>query len=258
MLDADALRERLREIGVSAELIYYGVTDSTNQRARELARNREKNTPVIIVAEEQTAGRGRRGRSFFSKAGVGLYLSFLLYPESRGADATAMTAKAAVALRRAIACVSGLKSDIKWVNDLYKGGRKLAGILAEGEMDSEGKMSALVVGMGINVYKTTYPEEISGIATSIEQVCGKRIDKVELLAELARQMLLCEDTQERIFEEYRTASFLLGRSITVHTAGGSYPGRAVELLPDFSLLVEREDGSRERVFTGEVSVRENK
>ena len=247
--------EALEARGVDAELIYYDITDSTNTRARELARGRSERGPVILVAEEQSAGRGRRGRSFFSGRGAGLYVSFLLYPEDRGADVTSMTAFAAVALRRAIARLTGLRADIKWVNDLYADGKKLAGILAEGEMGAYGKMTALAVGMGINIYKTAYPEEISDIATSIENACGKRVDRAELLAELALEMLRADRSESAVLEEYREASFLIGREVTVHTASGSYPARAVELSPDFSLIVEREDGERLRLFTGEVSVK---
>ena len=255
MMNVELLSRLLSEKGVAAELIHYEITDSTNERARVLARERSERVPTVIVADAQTAGRGRRGRSFYSAEDVGIYVSFLIYPEQRGALATTVTARAAVALRRAVRSVSGLEADIKWVNDLYAGGKKLAGILAESEMASDGKIAALVVGMGINVYKTPYPDEISSIATSIEEQCEMRVSREELVAELARQMLTDIPSEGAIYEEYKSASLLLGERITVHAVGGSYEALALDILTDFSLLIEREDGSRDRVFSGEVSIR---
>ena len=256
MLDVSKARTLLAEQGVNAELIYYDVTDSTNARARELARHRREGTPCVLVADEQTAGRGRRGRSFYSEANSGLYVSFLLYPDARGEQATTLTARAAVALRRAVASVSGLSADIKWVNDLYSGGKKLAGILAECEMDSEGKIAALVVGMGINVYKTDYPEEISSIATSIEAQINKRICREELLAALCREMLLAIEDSDEIYAEYVSASLLRSRRVTVFGTGAPYEAVVEGITRDYALLVRTDDGETRRLFSGEVSVRD--
>ena len=255
MINVEKLSALLSEKGVEVELIHYEITDSTNERARVLARERGERIPTIIIADAQTAGRGRRGRSFYSAGEVGIYVSFLIYPEQRGALATTITARSAVALRRAVRSVCGLEADIKWVNDLYAGGRKLAGILAESEMNSNGEIAALVVGMGINVYKTPYPDEISSIATSIEEQCGARVSREDLVAELASLLLTDDSPASEIYEEYKSASLLLGERITVHGASGSYEARALDILPDYSLLIEREDGSRDRVFSGEVSIR---
>lgn len=247
------MKNCFEKLGAPAPSVFlYEETDSTNTRAKEYARaHSEKNRPALFIADSQTAGRGRLGRSFHSEKGVGIYLSLLLYPTDRGADATRLTARAAVALARAVEEASGLSPDIKWVNDLYSNGKKLAGILAECEMNSDGKIAYLVLGMGINVYKTTYPEEISAIATSIESECGVRIKKEELVARTVTELL--SEKGEDVFAEY-SARLITRGDITVrkHT-GESYPARVIELLPDYSLLIERENGERERLFTGEVS-----
>ncbi len=256
MLDVSKARTLLAEHGVNAELIYYDVTDSTNARARELARQRTVGIPCVIVADAQTAGRGRRGRSFYSEAGSGLYVSFLLYPDARGEEATTVTARAAVALRRALASVSGLRADIKWVNDLYAGGKKLAGILAECEMDSAGKIAALVIGMGINVYKTDYPEEISDIATSVEAQINKRICREELLSALCREMLLAVEDSDEVYSEYVSASLLRSRRVTVFGTGTPYEAVVEGITRDYALLVRTDDGEQRRLFSGEVSVRD--
>ncbi len=253
MLDLKTIKERLCELGADiGQVFLYETTDSTNTRAREYARAHPENRrPTLFIADSQTAGRGRLGRSFHSEKGVGIYLSLLLYPTDRGADATRLTARAAVALARAVEETSGLSPDIKWVNDLYSNGKKLAGILAECEMNSEGKIAYLVLGMGINVYITDYPEEISAIATSIERECGVRVCKEELASRAVAYLLSSE--QEDSFAKY-SARLLTRGDITVrkHT-GESYPARVIELMPDYSLLIERENGEREKLFTGEVS-----
>lgn len=256
-MDTLKITEFLGKSGIaSPKIFYYRVTDSTNTRAAEYARaNPENRTPAVFIADAQSAGRGRRGRSFFSEAGVGVYLSILLYPTERGADATRATARAAVALSEAVSALSPISPSIKWVNDLYAGGKKLAGILAEGEMAEDGKISRLVLGMGINVYKTTFPKEISKTATSIEAECGERISREMLVAEIIKNLLSPSLTEEEILRKYRERSFIVGREITVLKATESYEARAVEILDDYSLLIEKPDGSREKLFTGEVSTR---
>ena len=256
MLDVTKTKALLTEYGVDAELVYYDITDSTNTRARELARGRNRKTPCVIVADAQTAGRGRRGRSFYSEPECGLYVSFLLYPEDKGEEATTVTARAAVALRRAVARVAGLEADVKWVNDLYSGGKKLAGILAESEMGSDGEIAALVVGMGINVYKIDYPAEISHIATSIEAQTGKRVSREELLACLCREMLCVISDSDEVYSEYVAASMLVSRRVTVFGSAEPYEATVEGVARDYSLLVRTDGGERVRLFSGEVSVRD--
>ena len=239
------------------EIFYYDLTDSTNTRAREYAREHPENKePKVFVADAQSLGRGRRGRSFCSNAGAGIYVSFLIYPDERGAFATGITAYSAVALARAAEASSSASPKIKWVNDLYLNDKKLAGILAECEMDSEGKISHLVLGMGINVYKTELPEEISSIATSIEDATGEKISREKLLANIIRIFLseLCDVYSEEIYEEYKSRLFVLGREITVIRPDETYTARAVDLTREYSLVVESERG-REELYSGEISTK---
>ena len=258
MLNEKLLTEALGELGDRAPRIFlYEKTDSTNTRAREYAREHPENkSPVIFIAESQSAGRGRRGRSFVSEGGVGIYMSLLLYPEKRGADATKITAEAAVALADAIKELSSLCPRIKWVNDIYAGGKKLAGILTEAVMSSDGEISCLVLGMGINVYKTAYPEEISSIATSIEEECNERISRELLVFKAVKNLLSDGIDESEILRKYRESSLLIGEEIAVLPLSGEpYFARALEILDDYSLSVEREDGKKERLFTGEVSIK---
>ena len=232
---------------------FYDVTDSTNTRAKEYARTTVLTEPCAFIAREQTAGRGRLGRSFLSRCG-GIYLS-LLIPADGDVTPTDITAMAAVKAAGAIRDTVGLEVGIKWVNDLYVDGKKLAGILTEGVFGDNGKLAYYIVGMGINVYKIGDFSEILPIATSIEDVLGERVNINKLAAALTLALASNIDREECL-TEYRRRSVVTGRRLTVVGAGGSYTARAVEILDDYSLLVEREaDGARVRVFTGEVSVK---
>jgi BirA family biotin operon repressor/biotin-[acetyl-CoA-carboxylase] ligase len=257
-LDILAVKGECERLGtVCPEIVYYDIIDSTNTRAREYAKEHPENkNPVVFVADAQSLGRGRRGRSFCSNEGAGIYVSFLIYPEQRGAFATGITAYSAVALARAVESVCSASPMIKWVNDLYLNDKKLAGILAECEMDSDGKISHLVLGMGINVYKTELPEEISAIATAIEGATGERVSREKLLAHIIHEFIsgLCDVYSPKIYNEYKSRLFVLGREITVLRAEEEYSARAVDLTEDYSLVVESERG-REELYSGEISTK---
>ena len=253
MLSTEKITEELKKLGVKPpRIIYYEATDSTNTRAKEYAReNPSSREPVVFIADSQTAGRGRRGRSFVSNAGAGIYMSILTYPDENGADATSVTAKTAVLLARAIESLCDCKIEIKWVNDLYLGGKKLAGILTEGEMNERGEISYQVVGMGINVYKNAISKEISHIATSIEsEMCGV-VDRSKLAAAIIGWQLYYNGD---FYTEYKARSFIIGRNITVLKLSESYNARVIDIDEDFSLIIDR-DGKRERLFTGEISIK---
>ena len=266
-----------REMLPATKLFFYNSTDSTNTRAREYARENSEHQAAVFIAEEQTSGRGRRGRSFYSRGGVGVYMTLLLYPESRGEDATKITAEAAVKLRSAITELTPVDLKIKWVNDIYARGsndekyKKLAGILAEAEMNSKGEIEYLCLGLGINVYKTALPDEISEIAVSLEEVTGNRISREELIAKIIGEFLcsasggeflcgasggelLCGAGSGELLSCYREHSLTLGKDINVKPLfGEEYRARAIGIADDYSLLVKREDGTEELIFSGEVS-----
>ena len=233
------------------KIVFYDTTDSTNTRAKEYAKQSTERENVIFVANHQTNGRGRLGRSFVSNEGAGIYLSILTYPDEKGADATAVTARASVALARAIDSLVGTKTQIKWVNDIFLGGKKLAGILTEAEMLENGKIGYLVVGMGINVYKNAISEEISGIATSIESEAGSAPDRSRLVAKIISEFF--RESNDYL-EEYRARSLVIDKSVTVIKPAEQYEATVLGINNDFSLQIKR-DGKEERLFTGEISIR---
>lgn len=252
MLSKSKIEEELKKLGhLPPEIIFYDETDSTNTKAREYAKTAKKRKPVVFIANSQTAGRGRRGRSFVSNAGAGIYISILTYPEEIGQDATVATARAAMSLTRAIDAECGCETKIKWVNDIYLGGKKLAGILTECEMGEDGKIAYQVVGMGINVYKSAILDEISTIATSLEGELNHAPDRSKLAARIIKEFLT---EGENCYAEYKTRSFIIGENVTVIKLTEQYEAKVIDINEDFSLTIERE-GKTERLFTGEISLR---
>ena len=233
-------------------VIYLDEIDSTN---RELKKRALLGAPsgTVLVADRQTEGRGRMGRSFFSPGGSGIYMSILVRPV-RLADAGLLTTFAAVAVARALAGF-GLEVGIKWVNDLMVGGRKLCGILAEaGRFDGE---DFAVIGIGINLKKTAFPPELADIAVSFEEVLGWAPDRravVNAILDFFSQLHM--DAPQDWMDEYRRRSVTVGKKVTVLPhAERPYDAIALSVSDSGSLLVRTSDGKTVEVSSGEVSVK---
>ncbi|MBQ6427736.1 MAG: biotin--[Oscillospiraceae bacterium] len=209
----------------------------------------------------QTAGKGRMGRSFYSPAGSGLYMSVLLQPMLKAADAVNITACAAVAVAEAIESLAPVQAQIKWVNDVYVEGRKVCGILTEASLDSgTAAVNYLVVGIGINIRPPEggFPADLQKIAGSVfgeEEIPGLRCRLAA--AVLDRLLGYYEHLQEKPWlEEYRKRSLVTGKEIRVLMPGKEPEnGTAIGIGDDFSLLVQMEDGTLRRLNSGEVSIR---
>ncbi|HIW75456.1 MULTISPECIES: biotin--[acetyl-CoA-carboxylase] ligase [Gordonibacter] len=232
--------------------------DSTNAEARRRALEGAPEG-TVVVAEEQTAGRGRRGKSFFSPAETGLYLSVLLRPSLAADQAHYLTCAAAVAGARAIEHVTGRAVLIKWVNDLYCDGRKVAGILTEGVVDMEsGLLDHAVLGIGINVKP---PHE--GFPTTLDDtagtVCDEQVGAIrsELAAAVLQHFwsLYQQKDSQPFYEEYRKRCFLIGQNVVVTRNNSRVRARAVDLTHDFKLVVELPNKTRLELPYGEVSTR---
>ena len=237
-------------------LFLYDMTDSTNTRAREYAACGFDGAARVFIAEGQYAGRGRRGKTFDSERGAGLYISFLLKPKGAMGDITAITAEAAVKVCRAVESVCDVSLGIKWVNDIFVNGKKLAGILTEGEFDSErGELSYIVCGIGINLKNRNFPEEISKIATSVEEAAGAMPD-INLLAARIISEFLAESSSVDYMNEYRARSTVVGRRVEVRRLSGEIFFATADSITDTgALTVIREDGAREELISAEVSLR---
>ena len=240
--------------GEGRRVVFFPETGSTNTDLKEFAAAGAP-TGTLCVAEKQTEGRGRRGRSFASPAG-GVYFSLLLRPKLPLSEVSALTGAVAVACARALEAETGLEVGIKWVNDLYLNDKKAVGILCEAAADLEsGTPEFVAVGVGIDL-AGELPEELDGIATTVEREGGRIPDRATLIAKTVRAIEAAakEPLSPEILSESRRRSVLLGKTVTVTRGEKTYFAAAKEINDRGELVVERENGDRETLFSGEVSV----
>ena len=255
-LSKKKITQEIGDLAKDLSITVYKKIDSTNTQAR-LAAESGKCPQGIFVASEQTAGRGRMGRSFTSNKGKGLYLSILIGKELPADFATALTTYMAVIATRAIASLTSIDPKIKWVNDVYAGGKKLAGILTEGKAKSEGTLAYAVVGIGINLLKQEFPEDVKAIATTVEDECGKEVDVNELTALIVKEFFTNLDLvgTPKLAEEYKSRSFLIGKEVNVIKPTTTYSATVTDITDKCELCLTLTDGTTELLSTGEVSVR---
>lgn len=240
-------------------LVVLDTIDSTNTYAKQLAASGAP-AGTAVLAETQTAGRGRRGRSFFSPAGEGLYLSVILRPAAQPEQIFHLTAMTAVAAARAVASVCGEKPQIKWTNDLVFGRRKLAGILTELSLLPESRaVDYVVVGIGVNCAQRAFPPELADIAASIYTQTGKTRMRnalaAALLLEFSRMDAALLTQKAEWLREFAENCVTLGREVQIIRGEHVRAAFAEGVGPDAELLVRYPDGSREAVASGEVTVR---
>lgn len=239
-------------------ITWYDTIDSTNTRAKQLALSGAPHG-TVLMADRQTGGRGRMGRSFHSPSGCGVYLSVILRPRCAPRELMHLTCATAVAARAAVEKATGLAPDIKWTNDLVCGRQKVAGILTE--LVTVGSETCAIVGIGINCCQKSgdFPEELRDIATSLAMVSGKEIDRSLVAACLIQELwamdrdLLTE--KSALMARYQAACITVGKDISLLLPGEVRHGHALGVDGDGALIVRFEDGSTEPVQSGEVSVR---
>jgi len=233
--------------------------DSTNNVCCEKAEAGE-NEGYVAVSGSQSAGRGRRGRDFFSPAGSGIYMSILLRPEGFSQkQILKLTTMAASSVSEAIEAVSGRQAGIKWVNDIYMDGRKVCGILSEAAYNgTDPDPEYVIVGIGINAYtpKEGFPKVIENIAGSIFDYPSPNL-KNHLAAEVLNRFMGYYKgySDKDCFEEYRNRSIVIGKNIEVLKKTGPVSARAIGIDDDCGLIVRYEDGSEEVLNSGEISIR---
>ena len=232
------------------EVITLDTVDSTNTYLRE----GDFPSGCVVLSSEQSAGRGRRGKSFASPKGAGVYFSFLLKDALPLENMWAVTFIAAVSVAKTLRSY-GADAQVKWVNDVYLGEKKVCGILTEVTLDAEARTSRdIIVGIGINLKKTAYPEEIRHIAVSLEEAgISARA------GEVAAKVINCFDELYDYFDifeilrEYRELCFILGREIVYNKDGREHRAVAKEILENGNLAVE-ENGERDILSSGEISI----
>lgn len=220
-------------------------TDSTNAEAMRLAAADEPEG-CVVVADAQTAGRGRLGRSWWAEPGGSLLVSWLIRPSLEVERWPALTLIAGLAAARALIASAGLEVRLKWPNDLLAGGKKLGGLLAEA--DGRG---ALVVGLGVNVRQTEFPAELAGVATSVVAAGGRPVERPWLLAATLSGFGARMQDPERAFDEYRALSDTLGRKVRVERSGGAVEGTARDITERGALILDT-GGRSVEVAAGDV------
>ena len=239
---------------------YFDTIGSTNDEARRMAKSGAPHGTVLI-AGHQTGGHGRRGRSFHSPAGSGIYMSVLLRPDCAPTELMHLTCAAAVAMCDAIEQAVGFRPGIKWTNDLVCGKRKIGGILTELGFTNQGLVDYAIIGIGINCTQTEldFPEDIRSIAASLAMVSQTCIE-TDVVAAAMIQALQKMDSQllsakAQILAQYKKDCITLGQEIVLLRGDGKRYGIARDIDPDGGLVVEFQSGTLEVVSSGEVSVR---
>lgn len=248
------------ETAAALRLAVHETLESTNRTARELAQGGAP-AGTVVLALEQTAGRGRAGHSFYSPAGGGLYMSLLLRPDLPAAEAPLLTTAAATAVARAVESLSGQECAIKWVNDVLLGGKKICGILTEAAVSVEsGGLDYVIVGIGVNVAPPEggFPPELAGIAGAVfPNAQAARGMRARLAAAILNELWPCCQTLagRRFLPEYRRRLFFLGQTVTVLQNGAQWQATAEDIDDDCRLILRKSDGTRTALSGGEIRVR---
>lgn len=249
-LSTEAIKAAMRH-NIKTE--YLESVDSTNSLAkRMIASGIGENEPMLIAAGSQTAGRGRQGKSFYSPAGTGIYMSLVLHPNADLQNAVTATTAASVAVCKAIERLTDIKPKIKWVNDVYVNGRKICGILTEAVSDFEsGMVTSVIIGIGINISTTDFPSDVENAGC-----LNADINRNELVAAVADELLeLSLGNYEDFIDYYISRSMIIGCRINYIEKGVSTAATAVSIDKTGGLTVQKENGETVTLRSGEISIR---
>ncbi len=257
ILTPDMLKQRLKGSLFGKRIFHFFRTDSTNRVALELGHAGEPEGAVVL-AEEQTAGRGRGGRAWHSERATGIYVTLLLRPKLAPVQAPLLTMMAGLSAHSAVQALTGLEVDLKWPNDLLVRGRKLGGILTE--MHAEpGQIRFVIVGIGLNVNQEKFPGELADLATSLRAETGKPQSRMQLLVRLLHEFesdynrFLREGVATVVARFESVSSYARGKRVRVTNGTESYVGTTAGLGPEGLLQVERDGGQLMTVIAGDVA-----
>ena len=259
LLSKYELESRMATAWLGKEIVYKETTGSTNADVRRMAEDGAENG-LLVVADAQTSGKGRRGRQWESEKGTNLYFSMLLKPDIAPDKASMITLVAAYSVAKVIAKNTGLDAKIKWPNDIVVGKKKVCGILTEMNMERD-YIHHIVVGIGINVNEEEFPDEIRDMATSLKKEVGRIVSRANLLCDILLQFekdysafLAAEDLKPFI-DDYNKMLVNKGALVKVLDPKGEFSGIAGGINEEGMLIVFKENGQIEKVYAGEVSVR---
>lgn len=268
ILSSKIIKSNMNKYGDKFNFIIYKTVESTNIIARGLAINEAENGTVVL-AEEQTRGYGRDGKSFFSPYGTGIYMSIILNlkKEKKIFNNSFITTAAATAVSKSIEEISNKETQIKWVNDVFINEKKVCGILTEGAFSLEdGKLNYAVIGIGINVNfpKDGFPKEIDGIADSInsKDIEDNNDDEKNkgdirniLIAKILENLYEYYFNNTNFYDEYKKRSFLIGKKISVTIDGKEHLVKVLDIERSFALIIEFQDGKIDKFVSGNINYR---
>lgn len=261
-MELNELNEYFYQLSQS-KVHFFKTIDSTNTYAKKLLEQADNICSLnknVIIAESQTAGRGRLGRKFYSPAQTGIYLSIIYVPDEKITNPAKITAFSAVALKRVIERLYKVNPKIKWINDLYLNGKKIAGILTEGFVNyTSGTIDAAIIGIGVNIQNNAeIPQDLAAIVGSI---CSNdnSITNARFIFEIVNEFFkIMSENSDDVISEYKESSFILGTKITVHpvieSTDGIYDATAIDIDNEAKLIVKLADGSTKALNSGEVSL----
>lgn len=257
-LSEEELKSIRKTEWVGGELFYFPVIDSTNTKAKQLAEDGYP-TGTLVVAEQQDAGKGRRGRNWESPRGVSIYMTLMLKPEINPNNASMLTLVAALAVSAAVTELTGRPAGIKWPNDIVMNGKKICGILTEMSAQFD-YVNHIVIGIGINVHNESFPEEIADMATSLYLETGEHFNRAALIEEVWEQFeryyasFLETEDLSGLVKEYDAHLVNMHQLVKVLDPKEPFEGKAMGITPRGELIVDTWE-SRKLVSSGEVSVR---
>ncbi len=251
-MDIDSLKIK-EQLDFDCEVELLKTVDSTNLYLKRKD-NTYKNT--LVVAKNQTAGKGRHGKSFYSDEN-GIYMSFLLNKSIPSSKVYLLTTTAAVSVTETLNELFGIDAKIKWVNDIYCNNKKLCGILCEGVLNNEGCYEKSIIGIGINIFKSPFPVDISDIAISLEEIIEKReIDRNLIISSVVNKFydLIHNHSENDLVERYKSLSFMLDKTITVISADGDYTAKVLDIDSIAQLVIQKQNGEVLSLNSGEISI----
>lgn len=257
VLAPQLLLQHLRGMPFAKRILHFFQTESTNDVAMRLGENGEPHGTVVI-AERQTAGRGRAGHSWVSEKSVGIYVTILLRPAISPMQSPTLTLAAGLAAYDAIAEETGLQLDVRWPNDVMLNGKKVCGILTEMQAELD-RIHFAAVGVGINVNQPKMPPEISGLATSLRIETGRMHSRLELLARLLRRLdhyynqFVTQGAASIVKRFAEVSSYTEGKRVRITSGTESFVGVTAGLEPSGILRIKRDDGRIEPIISGTVS-----
>lgn len=254
LLSSEGIHAYLAEDLKQFPIYVYQQIGSTNTEAKQQALNGAPHG-TIILAEEQTQGRGRLGRKFYSPKGTGIYMSIILRPQLHLNQAIQVTTTVAVAICRVIEKLTNQNPHIKWVNDIYLGKQKICGILTEAVTDFEsGQVEFIILGIGLNVNTVDFPADLHEIAGSLNP---KDVTRNQLCAHLLNELfsLFSKLNDPQVLEEYKSKSNVLGNWITFMKNQESYEAFAEDINEQGGLVVRLKNDEKMILNSGEISIR---